>query len=66
MNEKGIKTLLANPFYCLPKIAEIFCQTHEPIINKELWIQANVRQIKEIGAEEFLRKLLDNLEGKYL
>ncbi len=36
---------------------------HEPIVPKERWIETNERLIRDIGAEEWLRRLLAVLEG---
>lgn len=35
---------------------------HEPLITRELWINANEKLVKEIGVETWLWRLLDMLE----
>jgi hypothetical protein len=51
--EDDVRKILANPIYCLGD---------QPIVDKELWIKAAKRAIKEQGTEKFLRNLLENLE----
>lgn len=57
--------MISNPFYCLPEVAMIFAEEHECLISEEKWIDANVNLIKEIGAKEFLKNLLENLKGNF-
>ncbi len=35
---------------------------HEPLVTRELWVQANEKMIDEIGAEAWLWRLLETLE----
>ncbi len=35
---------------------------HEPLVTRELWIQANEKMIKEISPEAWLWRLLETLE----
>jgi hypothetical protein len=35
---------------------------HQPLVTHEQWIQANTKQIEEIGANKWLWQLLDTLE----
>jgi hypothetical protein len=35
---------------------------HEPLITREQWIEANIKQMKEIGTDRWLWQLLDLLE----
>ena len=51
-----IQRALANPFYCL---------AGEPIISEEEWIKAGAKLIGEIGAEKYLRLLLENVKTTY-
>jgi hypothetical protein len=37
----------------------------EPIVAKDRWVEANERLIDEIGAAQWLRRLLAVLEGNY-
>lgn len=66
LSRKDLQQICSNPFYCLPQIAEIFVQQHEPLITEENWISANVKLIEEIGSEKWLALLLDNLKGNYV
>jgi hypothetical protein len=66
LNEEDIKKILSNPFYCLSSISPIFCEEHEPMITEEAYIKGCLNLIEEIGAEDFLRNLLENLKGNYV
>ena len=59
--EDAVKQLLINPFYAV-NIAEPLCVRHVPLVSTEEWVAANTRPIQEIGAEVWLRRLLDVLE----
>jgi len=56
--------LLINPIYAV-SIDSDLVGSHEPIVSKERWIEANEKLINEIGTEEWLRRLLAVLEGDY-
>ena len=60
-SEDTIQQLVINPFYAV-NIAEGLCARHPPMVTKEEWVQANARLIGEMGAEAWLRRLLDVLE----
>ena len=62
---KGLKKILANPFYCINIHPSLFAK-HRPLVDKKTWVKANVRGIKEEGAKEWLERLLSVLEGDYL
>ena len=47
-----VREVLSNPVYCL---------LVPPFITEEMWIKAGVGLINEIGAEAYLRLLLDHL-----
>lgn len=66
LDKNELNQVCSNPFYCLPQIAEIFVQEHEPLITEEQWISANARIIEEIGSEKWLALLLENLKGNYV
>lgn len=55
--------MLANPYYAIV-IAKSLNEDHEPLITEEDWIKANAKLIQEIGAEEWLHRLLDTLKGE--
>jgi hypothetical protein len=56
--------MLINPVYAV-SINPDLAGRHEPIVPKERWIEANKRLINEIGAEQWLRRLLAVLEGDF-
>jgi hypothetical protein len=60
-----VRRILANPFYCV-NISEAVAMQHELMISEEEWIKAAVQSINEIGVENFLRELLENLKGNYV
>jgi hypothetical protein len=47
-----VSGVLSNPAYCL---------LVPPVITEEMWINAGIRLINEIGADAYLRLLLDHL-----
>ena len=57
-----LRRMLANPFYCI-EIHPSMAVTHEPLITEDVWIAGAVNSIKEIGADAFLKELLENLKG---
>jgi hypothetical protein len=60
-SEEAVQALLINPFSAVTA-APIFCEPHEPIVERRTWIQANVRLIEQMGAEAWLERLLEVLE----
>jgi hypothetical protein len=44
-------------------IDPLFAAEHPPLIEREMWVDVNVLQIRNMGAEEWLRLLLDVLNG---
>ena len=64
--EEEISKIVANPFYCLSRVDPIFAQDHEALISEEMWIGAAAAAVKDMGAEKFLRLLLENLKGNYI
>ena len=63
-NEDDVKAMLINPIYAV-SINPDLVGSHEPIVSKERWLKANEELINEVGAEEWLRRLLGVLEGGY-
>ena len=59
------KGVLANPFYAI-QIDPYFCQEHGTGLTKKQWIAKNMEIVDEIGIEEWLKLLLDSLEGKFI
>jgi len=62
--EDDVTDLLINPVYAV-SIDPDLAGKHEAIVPKRRWIDANKRLIDEIGAEEWLRRLLAVLEGDF-
>ncbi len=44
-------------------IDPLFAAEHPPLIEREMWVDVNVIQIRNMGAEGWLRQLLDVLNG---
>jgi hypothetical protein len=64
LDEDDVTDMLINPIYAV-SIDPDLMGSHEPIVSKERWIEANEKLIDEIGAETWLRRLLAVLEGDY-
>jgi hypothetical protein len=60
-SEQTVASMIVNPFYAIT-IADMLCVDHQPLVTKEQWVSANKNLIKEMGAEKWLRTLLDVLE----
>lgn len=63
LNENDIKDMFANPYYAIV-IDKTLSEDHEPLIAEEDWVKANAKLIEDIGAEEWLHRLLDILRVK--
>jgi hypothetical protein len=61
-DDDGVTAMLINPVYAI-SISPDLEGKREPLVSRDLWIEANRRLIDEIGAEEWLRRLLTTLEG---
>jgi hypothetical protein len=44
-------------------IDPMFVAEHPPLIGREMWVDVNVRQIRNMGTKGWLRQLLDVLNG---
>jgi len=44
-------------------IDPLFATEHPPIIERAMWIEVNAMQIRSMGVQEWLRQLLDVLDG---
>ena len=44
-------------------IDPVFAAEHPPLIEREMWVDVTVMQIRNMGAEGWLRQLLDVLNG---
>lgn len=65
LTAKQLQKLISNPFYCLSKVAPIFCEPHEAIVSEDTFIRAGIVAIEQEGAEQYLKNLLENLKGNY-
>jgi hypothetical protein len=54
---------ITNPFYAIT-VASQWTEEHEPPVGEAEWVRANASLMEEMGAERWLRQLLDVLEGK--
>jgi hypothetical protein len=63
-SEDDVAAMPINPVYAV-SINPDLAGRHELIVPKERWIEANERLVSEIGAEEWLRRLLAVLEGDF-
>ncbi|MBA3809689.1 MAG: hypothetical protein H0X28_15060 [Solirubrobacterales bacterium] len=63
-SKDDVAAMLINPIYAI-SIHPDLTGTHEPIVTKQLWIEANQKLIEEVGAQEWLRRLLVTLEGNF-
>ena len=61
--EGSLQRIIINPF-CAITIASQLTKEHEPAMGEAEWVQANASLMGEMGAEQWLRHLLDALEGK--
>ena len=59
-----IRKILCNPVYCLDRIAPWIAEPPGPVVPVEQWAAAGIKLIEEIGAEAFLRQLIQNLRGE--
>ena len=53
-NPGDVTSMIANPFYAI-NIDEGLAVPHEPLINEDDWVKANLRLIEELGPEPYLR-----------
>jgi hypothetical protein len=56
---------LVNPYHAIT-IDPMFAVEHPPVWSKEQWIQGNVMLFPQLGTEQWLRLLLDVLEGDFV
>jgi hypothetical protein len=58
------RELLVNPYYAMT-ISEDLTGEHPPMVTEDEWVAANRKLIDEVGADEWLRRLLRVLKGDY-
>jgi hypothetical protein len=63
-DEAAVTGALINPFYAITIDEGLFGE-HTPLVSRGQWVKANAKLIDELGAEEYLRRLLKVLEGDY-
>ncbi|GAA2969865.1 hypothetical protein [Actinokineospora diospyrosa] len=56
--------VVANPFYAI-EMDPTLALPHKPLMDEEKWIQANIRLVRELGPENYLRNLLAILKGDH-
>ncbi len=61
-SKAGVQEGPINPFQAM-NIDPLFATRHPPLIEREMWVDANVMHICDMGAEGWLRQLLDVLGG---
>lgn len=59
--QDGPTYTVINPYVCAV-FSERLQGEHEPLVTREMWLQANVKGLQEFGAEKWLSQLLDVLE----
>jgi hypothetical protein len=47
-------------------IDPMFAAGHPPLIGRDMWVEVNIMQIRNMGTEEWLRQLLDVLSGHFV
>jgi len=61
---EDVRKMLSNPVYCLDQVARWLAEPPGPLIPIEQWVAAGAKLIEEIGAEVYLRLLIQNLRGE--
>jgi hypothetical protein len=64
MSTEDIRKMVSNPVYCLDRVAPWIAEPPGPVIPIEQWVAASAKLIEEIGAESYLRLLIQNLKGE--
>ena len=59
-----VRKMVSNPVYCLDQVAPWISEPPGPLIPVEQWVAAGTKLIEEIGAEAYLRLLIQNLRGE--
>src|SRR5260370_27535727 len=61
--EDNVQRIIINPFYAIT-VASQLTEEHGPLMGEAEWVRANASLMGEMGAERWLRQLLDVLDGK--
>jgi hypothetical protein len=64
MSTEDIRKMVCNPVYCLDRVAPWIAEPPGPVVPVEEWVAAGAKLIEEIGAEAYLRLLIQNLRGE--
>ncbi|HEX8798284.1 MAG TPA: hypothetical protein VF772_06710 [Terriglobales bacterium] len=64
MSTEDIRDMICNPVYCLDRVAPWIAEPPGPLVPVEQWVAAGAKLIEEIGAEAYLRQLIQNLRGE--
>ena len=64
MSTEDIRKMVCNPVYCLDRVAPWIAEPPGPVVPVEHWVAAGAKLIEEIGAEAYLRLLIQNLRGE--
>jgi hypothetical protein len=64
MSTEDIRNMICNPAYCLDRVAPWIAEPPGPLVPVEQWVAAGAKLIEEIGAEAYLRQLIQNLRGE--
>ena len=64
MSTEDIRKRVCNPVYCLDRVAPWIAQPPGPLVPVEEWVASGAKLIEEIGAEAYLRLLIQNLRGE--
>jgi len=64
MSTEDFRSMICNPAYCLDRVAPWIAEPPGPLVPVEQWVAAGAKLIEEIGAEAYLRQLIQNLRGE--
>ena len=64
MSTEDVRKMVCNPVYCLDRVAPWIAEPPGPLVPVEQWVAAGAKLIEEIGAEAYLRLLIQNLRGE--
>ena len=64
MSTEDIRKMVSNPVYWLDRVAPWIAEPPGSVIPIEQWVAASAKLIEEIGAESYLRLLIQNLRGE--
>jgi hypothetical protein len=64
MSTQEIRDMCCNPVYCLDRVAPWIAEPPGPLVPVEQWVKAGAKLIEEIGAEAYLRLLIQALRGE--